>query len=66
MTSQGIRNVPHPISRLGASNFQLAAVGTVANNLDLGFYPMYRAAGVSDFYLRLYPQFSGLIAHGYQ
>ena len=33
------------ISRLGASNFQLGAVGTAANNLDLGFYPLYQAAG---------------------
>jgi len=45
------------ISRLGASNIQLGAVGTAANNLDLGFYSLYQAAGVSDFYLRLYPQF---------
>jgi hypothetical protein len=45
------------ISRLGASNFQLGAVGAAANNLDLGYYSLYQAAGVSDFYLRLYPQF---------
>jgi hypothetical protein len=49
------------VSRLGASNFQLGAAGAAASALDQVYYPLYGPAGVSDFYLRLYPQFSGVL-----
>jgi hypothetical protein len=47
------------ISALGASNFQLGAVGAAATNLDRSNYQRYASAGVSDYYLRSFPQFNG-------
>ncbi|HEY3441443.1 MAG TPA: TonB-dependent receptor [Paludibaculum sp.] len=45
------------ISTLGATNFTNGAVGTAATNLDRTYYTRYAAAGVSDYYLRNYPQY---------
>ena len=45
------------VTGFGASNFRLGLVGNVASALDVNAYPRYAAAGVSDFYLRNYPQF---------
>lgn len=45
------------ISSLGAANFTQGLVGTAASNLDRNFNNRYSAAGVSDFYLRNYPQY---------
>ena len=45
------------ISSLGASSFTQGQVGTAATNLDRTFYTRYAAAGVSDYYLRNYPQY---------
>ena len=49
------------ISTLGATNFQQGLVGTVATNLDRTNYTRYAAAGVSDFYLRNYPQYISVL-----
>ena len=46
------------ISGLGASTVQQGQVGTAANNLDRTNYTRYAAAGVSDFYLRNFPQYN--------
>jgi hypothetical protein len=45
------------ISNLGAANFTQGLVGTAATNLDRTYYTRYAAAGVSDFYLRNFPQY---------
>jgi hypothetical protein len=49
------------VSSLGSSNFQQGQVGTAATNLDRTYYTRYAAAGVSDFYLRSYPQYNQVI-----
>ncbi len=49
------------ISSLGAANFQQSLVGTAATNLDRTYFSRYAAAGVSDFYLRNYPQYIQVI-----
>ncbi|MCU1235093.1 MAG: TonB-dependent receptor, plug [Candidatus Solibacter sp.] len=49
------------LSSLGASNFQTGVVGTVANTLDTTFNSRYAAAGVSQYYIRSYPQFTNLL-----
>ncbi|HET8549282.1 MAG TPA: carboxypeptidase-like regulatory domain-containing protein [Bryobacteraceae bacterium] len=51
------------LSTLGASNFQLGLVGTVAGALDRNApnYNRYANAGLNDFYLRNYPQFNLLV-----
>ena len=48
------------ITSLGATNVQQGAIGTAATTLDNTFYTRYAAAGVSDFYIRNYPQFQSL------
>ncbi len=49
------------ISSLGASNFTQGQVGTAATNLDRTYYSKYAAAGVSDYYLRNYPQYISVL-----
>jgi Carboxypeptidase regulatory-like domain/TonB dependent receptor len=49
------------ISSLGASNFTNGAVGTVANTMDTSGYTKYAAAGISEYYLRNFPQFQSLL-----
>jgi hypothetical protein len=49
------------ISTLGATNFTQGLVGTAATNLDRTYYTRYGAAGVSDYYLRNYPQYNQVI-----
>src|SRR5262249_240746 len=49
------------LSTLGATNFTQGLLGTVANNLDRQQYTRYAAAGVSQFYLRNFPQFNRFI-----
>ncbi|MBI4874511.1 MAG: carboxypeptidase regulatory-like domain-containing protein [Acidobacteria bacterium] len=46
------------VSSLGSSTVQQGQVGTAANNLDRTYYTRYAAAGVSNFYLRNYPQYN--------
>ncbi len=52
------------ISTLGASNFTNGAVGSAATTLDRTYYTRYAAAGVSDYYLRNYPQYSTVYQGG--
>ncbi len=46
------------VSRLGALNLSQGLLGTVSNNLDTNLFGNYAAAGVSDFYLRNFPQYA--------
>jgi hypothetical protein len=46
------------ISTLGASTVQQGLAGTAANNLDITNNTRYAAAGVSQFYLRNFPQYN--------
>jgi hypothetical protein len=48
-------------SSLGASNFQLGNIGTVANTLDRTLNSRYANAGLPQTYLRNYPQFAAVI-----
>jgi hypothetical protein len=45
----------------GNSTVDQGLLGTASNNVDRNNYSKYVAAGVSDFYLRNYPQFNQLI-----
>jgi len=49
------------ISSIGASNFTNGAVGTAANTVDRNNFAKYPAAGISDFYLRKFPQYNQVI-----
>ena len=51
------------LTSLGASNFQLGLVGTVAGAVDRNApnYSRYPAAGLDNYYLRNYPQFNQVI-----
>ncbi len=49
------------VSSLGASTIDQGAVATAANTLDRNNYTRYAAAGLSDYYLRNYPQFNQAI-----
>jgi hypothetical protein len=48
------------VSKLGATNLAQGLVGTVANNLDTTLFTNYANAGVSDFYLRNFPQYTSV------
>ena len=48
------------ITALGASNFSQGQVGNAATSLDRTYYTRYAAAGVSDYYIRNYPQYIDL------
>ncbi|HSW39508.1 MAG TPA: TonB-dependent receptor, partial [Acidobacteriota bacterium] len=43
---------------LGGSNFDLGRAGAAADIMDRQYFDLYAAAGVSDFYLRRFPQFN--------
>jgi hypothetical protein len=49
------------VAALGASVIDQGAVGTAADTVDRNNYTRYATAGVSDFYLRNYPQFNALL-----
>jgi hypothetical protein len=49
------------VNALGATTIRLGEVGKAANSLDRTYYGKYAQAGVSDFYLRNYPQFDQAI-----
>jgi hypothetical protein len=51
------------VTSIGASTFDQGLVGAAANTVDRSNYTRYRAAGVSDFYLRNFPQYN-LLRHG--
>jgi len=46
------------VTAIGASTFGDGAAGTAADTLDRNNYTRYGAAGVSDFYLRNFPQYN--------
>jgi hypothetical protein len=49
------------INALGGSTFDTGQAGLGADILDRDYYSDYAPAGVSDFYIRNFPQFNGLI-----
>ncbi len=49
------------VNALGGRAFDMGLAGAVANTVDTTYYTRYSAAGLSDFYLRNYPQFDQLI-----
>lgn len=49
------------ISALGGVTFDQGQVGAAADTVDRTYYTRYAAAGLSDFYLRNFPQFDNLI-----
>jgi len=54
-------SAPAAISSIGASNLTNGAVGTAAATIDQSFYTKYAGAGLSQFYLRSFPQFQSLL-----
>ncbi|MBI3679745.1 MAG: TonB-dependent receptor [Acidobacteria bacterium] len=51
------------INAIGASTFQQGLLGAAAETVDRNNFQRYAGAGVSDFYLRNYPQYN-LLHHG--
>ncbi|MBN2318604.1 MAG: TonB-dependent receptor [Acidobacteria bacterium] len=49
------------LDAVGGYYFDTGQAGTAADIVDTGYYDLYPAAGVSDFYLRNYPQFNRFI-----
>ena len=49
------------LNAIGGYNVDSAQVGAAANAVDLNYYGNYASAGISDFYLRNYPQFDRFI-----
>jgi len=49
------------INALGGAAFDQGQAGAAADTLDRSYYSKYSAAGLSDFYLRNFPQFDNLI-----
>jgi len=54
-------SAPAAISSIGASNLTNGAVGTAAATIDQSFYTKYAGAGLSQYYLRNFPQFQSLL-----
>ncbi len=46
---------------LDGYNFDTGQLGRAANEMDLNYYENYAAAGVSDFYIRNFPQFDKVL-----
>jgi len=46
---------------VGGSNIDGNLVGTVADTMDRGYFANYAAKGISDFYIRNFPQFNNFI-----
>ena len=49
------------VSAIGSSVFSTGQVGTAANTTDVNNYSKYAAAGISEYYLRHFPQFSNVL-----
>jgi hypothetical protein len=49
------------VTALGATNLANGLLGTIADTVDRNNYRRYAAAGVSDFYLRNFPQYNLVI-----
>lgn len=54
-------SAPAAIASIGASNLTNGAVGTAAATIDQSFSSKYAAAGLSQYYLRNFPQFQSLL-----
>jgi hypothetical protein len=49
------------VTALGPNNFDTGQTGNAAQILDTIYFAKYAAAGVSDFYIRNYPQFNAVL-----
>ena len=49
------------ISGIGSSNFAQGQVGAAGNTTDVNHYSAYANAGISEYYLRHFPQFSNVL-----
>ena len=49
------------LGALSASNFRSGQVGIAADIMDKDYYNLYGAAGVSDYYIRNFPQFDKVL-----
>jgi hypothetical protein len=49
------------VSRIGAGIIAQGAVGSAADSLDRLYYSRYASSGISDFYLRNFPQFNKVV-----
>jgi len=49
------------ITAIGSSTFSTGQVGAAANTIDVNNYTKYAAAGISQFYLRNFPQFQSIL-----
>ncbi|HYK87434.1 MAG TPA: TonB-dependent receptor, partial [Acidobacteriota bacterium] len=49
------------LNAIGKVNLDQGAVGSVADSVDRNQYSLYKNAGLTDFYLRNYPQFNQVI-----
>ncbi len=49
------------VSAIGSSTFSQGQVGAAANTIDVNNYAKYSAAGISEYYLRRFPQFSSVL-----
>jgi hypothetical protein len=49
------------VTAIGASTFDQGLVGNAADTVDRNNYTRYAAAGISDYYLRNFPQYNQLI-----
>ena len=54
-------NAASAVSAIGATVLQQGQVGTAANTIDTSNFTRYAGAGLSDFYLRNFPQFQTLV-----
>ena len=49
------------VSAIGSSTFSTAQVGTAANTVDVNNYTKMQGAGISEYYLRRFPQFTSVL-----
>lgn len=49
------------VTAIGSSVFSTGQVGTAANTTEVNHYSAYAAAGISEYYLRRFPQFSSVL-----
>ncbi|MGO9255599.1 MAG: carboxypeptidase regulatory-like domain-containing protein [Bryobacteraceae bacterium] len=49
------------VSSIGSSVFSQGQVGAAGNTIDVNNYTKYAAAGISEYYLRHFPQFSSVL-----
>jgi hypothetical protein len=54
-------SVSAAVSGIGSSNFSQGQVGAAGNTMDVNHYAAYANAGISEYYLRHFPQFSSVL-----